>query len=85
MSKRRPKSKTTAAMPAAKAGPAKPDAHALVPGPKLRQILGVSPVTLWRWRHDETMGFPAAKLINGRMYFPWGQVAAWLERQQEAA
>jgi predicted DNA-binding transcriptional regulator AlpA len=61
------------------------DANALLPGPKLRQILGVSPVTLWRWRHDESMRFPKAKSIQGRLYFPWKAVAAWLAAQQEAA
>lgn len=57
--------------------------NALVSGPKLRRILDVSPVTLWRWRHDKGMGFPAAKRIQGRLYFPWHEVAAWLERQPE--
>jgi Helix-turn-helix domain len=61
------------------------DANALVSGPKLRRILDVSPVTLWRWRHDERMGFPAAKCIQGRLYFPWHEVSAWLERQPEVA
>jgi Helix-turn-helix domain len=63
----------------------KHDANTLVSGPKLRRILDVSPVTLWRWRHDETMGFPAAKCIKGRLYFPLHEVAAWLERQSEVA
>ena len=61
------------------------DANTLLPGPKLRQILGISPVTLWRWRHDKTMRFPAAKSIHGRLYFPWRDVSAWLAKQQEAA
>jgi hypothetical protein len=57
----------------------------LVSGPKLRQILDVSAVTLWRWRHDQQMGFPSATFINGRMYFPWARIAAWLESQQGLA
>jgi hypothetical protein len=64
---------------------AKFDTSTLVSGPKLRRILDVSPVTLWRWRHDKTMGFPAAKRIQGRLYFPWHEVAAWLEQQPEVA
>jgi hypothetical protein len=82
VSKCKAKPKNAAATPAAKAGtlPAvKLDANALVPGPKLRQLLGISPVTPWRWRHDESMGFPAAKSIQGRLYFPWHAVSAWLE------
>ena len=62
-----------------------PEEIELISGPKLRAKLGISAVTLWRWRHDEGMDFPAAKLINGRTYFPWAKVVAWLERQQEAA
>jgi predicted DNA-binding transcriptional regulator AlpA len=61
------------------------DANTLLPGPKLRQILGISPVTLWRWRHDKSMRFPTAKSIQGRLYFPWKDVSAWLAAQQEAA
>jgi len=64
---------------------AKLNADTLLPGPKLRQILNISPVTLWRWRHDEKMGFPKAKSIQGRLYFPLKDVSAWLAAQQEAA
>jgi predicted DNA-binding transcriptional regulator AlpA len=62
-----------------------PDADTLVPGPKLRRLLGISPVTLWRWRHDKSMQFPAAKSINGRLYFSLPAVQAWLDRQSVAA
>jgi hypothetical protein len=60
------------------------DANDFIPGPKLRAKLGISAVTLWRWRHDPDAGFPAPKLINGRLYFPLGPVTAWLARQPEA-
>jgi predicted DNA-binding transcriptional regulator AlpA len=63
----------------------KSDSNDLIPGPKLRAKLGISPVTLWRWRHDETSGFPAAKVINGRLYFPVGAVSDWLAKQPEVA
>jgi predicted DNA-binding transcriptional regulator AlpA len=52
-----------------------------IPGPKLRAKLGISAVTLWRWRHDKEAGFPAPKVINGRLYFPVGAVMAWLAKQ----
>jgi predicted DNA-binding transcriptional regulator AlpA len=52
-----------------------------IPGPKLRAKLGISAVTLWRWRHNQTSDFPAAKVINGRLYFPLAAVTAWLAKQ----
>jgi len=61
------------------------EASVLISGPKLRRMLDISAVTLWRWRHDERAGFPPAKSINGRLYFPWAEVQAWLARQQQAA
>lgn len=63
----------------------KPETFEFIPGPKLRAKLGVSAVTLWRWRHDKEKGFPAAKVINGRLYFALGAVMAWLARQADAA
>lgn len=60
-------------------------APVLVPGPKLRRMIGISAVTLWRWRHDEDAGFPAAISINGRLYFRWHEVQAWLAKQHSAA
>ena len=63
----------------------KPDAFEFIPAPKLRAKLGISAVTLWRWRHDKENGFPAPKVINGRLYFPLGAVAAWLARQGDTA
>jgi predicted DNA-binding transcriptional regulator AlpA len=63
----------------------KPEAFEFIPGPKLRAKLGISAVTLWRWRHDKEKSFPAAKLINGRLYFALGAVMAWLARQADAA
>jgi predicted DNA-binding transcriptional regulator AlpA len=61
------------------------DACDFIPGPKLRAKLGISPVTLWRWRHDEENGFPIPKVINGRLYFPVAAVTAWLASQADAA
>jgi predicted DNA-binding transcriptional regulator AlpA len=63
----------------------KPEAFEFIPGPKFRAKLGISAVTLWRWRHDKEKGFPAPKVINGRLYFALGAVVAWLARQADAA
>jgi predicted DNA-binding transcriptional regulator AlpA len=57
----------------------------LVMAARLSKRLGVSTVTLWRWRHDERLSFPKGRRINQRVYFPWHEVAAWLERQQQTA
>jgi predicted DNA-binding transcriptional regulator AlpA len=62
-----------------------PSAPVLIIASRLSKRLGVSDVTLWRWRHDERSGFPKGRLINRRVYFPWHEVTAWLERQQEIA
>ena len=84
--KRSPTVKRSGRMVKTKAGLASVSPEmVLVPGPKLRRMLGVSAVTLWRWRDDEDMAFPVAKVINGRNYFPWADVQAWLTRQQKAA
>jgi hypothetical protein len=57
----------------------------LIPAPKLRKMIGIGPVTMWRWRHDKAMGFPPATVINDRNYFSWPAVQAWLARHQQAA
>lgn len=57
----------------------------MISGPKLRVALDISAPTLWRWRHDKDCEFPKAKNINGRLYFHWPEVQAWLDRQPDAA
>jgi hypothetical protein len=52
---------------------------------KLRRQLNVSPMTFWRWLHDEKLAFPASLRINNRVYFRWADVQVWLARQQQAA
>ncbi|MCX7310251.1 MAG: hypothetical protein NTV56_00630 [Alphaproteobacteria bacterium] len=52
---------------------------------KLRRQLNVSPMTFWRWSHDEKLAFPPSLRINNRVYFRWVDVQAWLARQQQAA
>jgi hypothetical protein len=59
--------------------------RAWVTGPTLRKLLNISAVTLWRWRHRAESGFPSAKSINGRLYFYWPDVQAWLDKQPVVA
>jgi predicted DNA-binding transcriptional regulator AlpA len=54
-----------------------------IPGPRLRAKLGISAVTLWRWRHDEASDFPPPKVIKGRLYFPLAAINSWLANQPE--
>jgi len=68
-----------------KASVTSPVADGLISGPKLRRFLDVSAVTLWRRRNDEKAGFPKATVINGRLYFLWDEVLAWLAKQRRAA
>jgi predicted DNA-binding transcriptional regulator AlpA len=53
-----------------------------IPAPKLRAKVGISAVTLWRWRQDED--FPVPKVIRGRLYFPADAVTAWFAKRPEA-
>jgi predicted DNA-binding transcriptional regulator AlpA len=55
----------------------------LIIAARLSKRLGVSAVTLCRRRHDKRLGFPKGRRINDRVYFPWHEVDAWLERQQQ--
>jgi predicted DNA-binding transcriptional regulator AlpA len=57
----------------------------LIMAARLSKRLGVSDVTLWRWRHDERAGFPKGRRINRRVYFPWPEVSAWLDHRQQVA
>lgn len=56
-----------------------------ITGPRLRELIGVSAVTLWRWRNDKAAGFPAAIKINDRLYFRKDEIAVWLSKQRSAA
>lgn len=65
--------------------PAPVNTPELIMAARLSKRLGVSDVTLWRWRNDKRSGFPKGRRINRRVYFPWQEVAAWLDRQQQVA
>jgi hypothetical protein len=46
---------------------------------------GISEMTLWRWEHDEKLGFPNALEINGRKYYDLSEVERFERTQAEFA
>ncbi len=42
---------------------------------------GISDMTLWRWMHDERVGFPRPVVISRRRYFRLADIDAFQERQ----
>jgi ATP-dependent phosphoenolpyruvate carboxykinase len=40
--------------------------------------LNVSAMTLWRWKHDPALGFPAAAVVNGIEHNNLDAVDAWM-------
>jgi hypothetical protein len=48
-----------------------------------RRYDGISEMTLWRWEHDEKLGFSNAIDINGRKYYDLAEIEAW-ERKRAA-
>jgi len=49
------------------------------------EILGVSEMTMWRWRQDPSLGFPPGVKIRGRLYYAPSELRDWMERNRVAA
>ena len=43
----------------------------------LQNRYGISAMTVWRWEHDERLGFPAPTIIRGRRYWRASDLEAW--------
>jgi hypothetical protein len=58
-----------------------------MPAPRWRREKagGISAPTLWRWRHDPKLDFPACKFINDRLYIPVKRGDTWLSSRPERA
>ena len=50
----------------------------------VRQRYGVSDMTLWRWAHDDRMGFPKPLRINGRRFWKATELDDWEAAQAKA-
>jgi len=48
---------------------------------QLAKYLGVSAMTLWRWRRDVTLNFPAASEINGIEFTDIDAVDEWMRER----
>ena len=58
----------------------------LVPDPKVwADRYNVSPMTGWRWDHDQNLNFPRPIIIRGRKYRYEHELDAFDEAQREAA
>jgi len=47
-------------------------------GTKLATLLGVTPMTIWRWEQSEKLSFPKPTEIHGRRYWHRDEINAWM-------
>lgn len=50
----------------------------------LERFGGISVMTLWRWEHDEKLGFPKPTSINKRKYYDLAELEVWERRYASA-
>ena len=56
---------------------------ALIPQAVVLAVCGdMSAMTLWRWRYDPDLDFPAPRTIRGRLYWREQEVIAWLHARE---
>ena len=48
-----------------------------LPAGAVRARYGVSDMSVWRWLHDEALGFPSPIRINGRRFWKLAELKAW--------
>jgi predicted DNA-binding transcriptional regulator AlpA len=49
----------------------------LIPDPEVARQLGVTLMTIWRWDHDPSMGFPKPIRLRTRKYRRASDLIAW--------
>jgi hypothetical protein len=57
----------------------------LIPDVMVLARYGISNMTLWRWDHDEDLGFPKPTWIRNRKYRDADELDAFDARQRQAA
>ena len=48
-----------------------------LPAGQVRSRYGVSDMAIWRWLHNERLGFPRPIRINGRRFWKRTELEAW--------
>jgi predicted DNA-binding transcriptional regulator AlpA len=46
------------------------------------KVLGVTQMTLWRWRNDPKLDFPSPIVVRRRNYYDREELDSWLKRQR---
>ena len=48
-----------------------------LPAGAVRARYGVSDMSIWRWLHQEALGFPTPIRINGRRFWKLAELESW--------
>jgi hypothetical protein len=62
-----------------------PEGLISLPNARKRFLGNVSAVSVWRWRHDPDLKFPALITIEGRHYVRKRELLEWLAERAKAA
>jgi predicted DNA-binding transcriptional regulator AlpA len=57
------------------------DSEYLLPAGMVRARYSVSDMSIWRWLHDDQLGFPKPLRINNRRFWRLSDLRAWEESQ----
>lgn len=57
----------------------------LIPAKELREIFGVSDMTIWRWLDDKRLNFPRPIVVRRRRYWRKSDIAEFQARNTAAA
>lgn len=52
--------------------------HRLISASQIREIFGITDMTVWRWVHDEGLDFPKPIYIGRRRYWRESDVMEWI-------
>lgn len=55
----------------------KQDTRKYLTGPEVERRYSISRMTVYRWQHDEEMGFPKPLVINRRKYWETQTLDEW--------